>query len=116
MTLEQALTLKRGQELHAGRCVRHVGPHGGVHEHVEKWRVTGKLKRRRGVGLRFSVPIRHGLRDNMYLTDYNREHFHLASECPLLDDVDELRHGRKGNDEHTMDERPDGPEDGPKAA
>lgn len=81
MTAEQAMALTRGQEIHAGTCTKHIGSHGGVHERHEVWRVNGKMHKRKGVGLRFTVPIKHGLRDFMYLTEYNRKEFHLASEC-----------------------------------
>ena len=70
----QALTLKRGDVLHAGTC----GP-----DFVERWRVNGAVKTWKTRPGEFRVPLKFGFYGHGEITHVNQHIFHRATECPF---------------------------------
>lgn len=58
---------------------------------IERWRTNGRLKVWQREPWRFSLPIKHGLRDYSYLTDLNAHEFHREQDCPLGSQEDETK-------------------------
>jgi hypothetical protein len=81
VTKEQAM---RCHEFHFGTCTRHIGPQGGVTEHVQRWRSNGQCKTWVTRPGEFSLPIKYGLYGCSYLHHGNADLFHVAEECPLV--------------------------------
>jgi hypothetical protein len=48
----------------------------------ERWRRNGKTKTWSTRPGEFQIPVKHGLRDFAYITNWNASNFHFASECP----------------------------------
>ncbi len=88
ITKEQALQLRHGDELHYRECKRIIGPRGGVSYTVERWRVNGVTKTWKTRPDEFQVPIKYGLYAYSYITNDNALGFHLATECPMREQVD----------------------------
>jgi len=80
ITKEQALT---ENEFHSNGCLRVIGPKGGEKDHVERWRRSGQTKTWQTRKGEWSIPIKFGLNHSARLTNFNDEHFHVVSECPL---------------------------------
>ena len=82
VTREQALTTN---EFHHNGCVRDYGPRGGEKDHIERWRRSGATQTWKTHPLWFRLPIKFGLYHSSVITHDNAQHFHVISECPLLD-------------------------------
>lgn len=97
ITKAQATSLHYGQELHyTGRhaCTRTVGPRGGVKMTVTTVRQSGQCKVWKRDPNRFRVPVKYGMYESSYIDETNCADYHLASDCPLLNQVDgNLRDG-----------------------
>ena len=95
MTRDQALALKHGDLVHySPACTFTVGPRGGVHEHVEQWRVSGAVQTWKRRPERIRVPVKFGMYSNSAIDEGNMEQFHIADECPNLAKRDKmLAHG-----------------------
>lgn len=48
----------------------------------ERWRRNGKTKIWKTRETEFQIPVKHGLRDFAYVTNWNQNNFHLAKDCP----------------------------------
>jgi len=84
MTKEDALNLKYRDEVHFKECRKTVGPRGGVTITHTIVRVNGKVKTWKREPNRFCIPVKHGLYDSGYITEYSAENYHLPKDCPLL--------------------------------
>lgn len=86
ITKEQALSLRRGDELHCTvvyDCTRTIGPRGGVKERVVSVRVSGKCQTWKTRPHEFRLPVKYGLYENSAVTERNAADFHLPQDCPL---------------------------------
>jgi hypothetical protein len=84
MTFEQAANLRIGDRLHyTGRhkCVRTIGPRGGITTNITEVRVTGTVKLWKSDPSRIRVPVKYGLYESGAIEGWNLDDFHLASEC-----------------------------------
>jgi len=70
ITLEQAKSLKRGTIL---LHIEYLNADGSP----QRWKVSGKPKTWKRSPLKVSVPIKRGLRQYKYLTEYNMDQFTL---------------------------------------
>ena len=87
MTKEQAVNTRYGEELHC--TIRHdcaitIGKRGRYSDNIVKCRVSGKCKTWKRDPERFYLPVKHGLYESGAVEDYNKDSFHLASECPAV--------------------------------
>lgn len=80
---EQALTCNDFHYVGRHPCSRHVGPRGGVQEHVTNVRRSGKTQVWKRNKYRFCVPVKYGLYESDAITEDNAQYFHVVSECPL---------------------------------
>lgn len=81
---EQAIRLDYRDEIHFGNCNVLIGENGGVHVTQVRARINGEIKLWVRHPERFQIPIKHGLYESGYLHDRNCGDFHLATECPLV--------------------------------
>jgi hypothetical protein len=84
ITKEQALLLHHNDYIHYNNCNRTVGPRGGVHTSIERYRVASNVKTwvRRPADFEFTV--RFGMQKHTYTLDrFTAVNFHIESECPL---------------------------------
>jgi hypothetical protein len=86
ITIEQAIQAKHGDEVHYGKCWKHVGPKGGIKLHMEIWRVSGKCKTWKTRPNEFRLPIKFGLYSHSHINDGNCKDFHFVSDCPIAKD------------------------------
>ena len=85
MTKEQAVKAGYRDEIHYGECKKVVGIRGGVTIKQTRVRVNGKCQTWKTRPSDFRLPYAYGLYDHGYIDQNNCESFHIASECPLLD-------------------------------
>lgn len=72
------------REFHRGYCTREVGPRGGVVEHIEVWRRSGKTQTWKTRPGDVRVPIKYGFYGpHDYITQDNMMEFHVPDDCPL---------------------------------
>lgn len=68
---------------HYGECTRTVGPRGGVKTYITNVRRNGRTRLWKRSPNRFTIPIKHGLREHGYINDLNSHLFHTEESCPL---------------------------------
>lgn len=83
ITKEQAMLASHGDEIHFGKCWKHVGPRGGVKMNMEIWRVSGKCKTWKTRPNEFRLPIKFGMYNNSSVNEVNCDQFHWVSDCPI---------------------------------
>lgn len=81
ITYEEAIKLRRSEEVHYGECLQSVGPRGGIKIAIERWRVSGQIKTWKTRSKEWYIPITHGLRNHRYLNHHNAYLFHVGSRC-----------------------------------
>lgn len=81
MTRKEVDELQKNQEVHFARCVKLIGPRGGVKLQRSRSRVSGKLKTWKRRPEDFRLPIRSGLYKGGYITPENMVLYHKASTC-----------------------------------
>lgn len=84
ITKEMAINLNYRDEVHFKECRKKVGPRGGITVTNCIVRVNGKVKTWVREPNRFRIPIKHGLYESGYITEYTAGDFHLPKDCPLL--------------------------------
>ncbi|KKL79329.1 hypothetical protein LCGC14_2015940 [marine sediment metagenome] len=77
ITKEQTLT---ANEFHHGKCVKRIGPRGGVTLLVNRWRRNGRTQIWK-TRSEWVVPVKHGLRDYAYVTERDADMWHTAEDC-----------------------------------
>ena len=82
ITKEQTLTAR---EFHENTDSKVVGPRGGITIRVSRWFRNGKIRTWKRSPLRFSIPIKHGLRSYAYITENTAHFYHTPDDpsCPL---------------------------------
>lgn len=80
ITIVQALSQ---DEFHYGKCVRNIGPRGGITEKIEKWRRNGKTQIWKRSPDRFRIPIKFGMYAYSQITEDMTQNWHCAEDCPL---------------------------------
>jgi len=83
MTKEQAMNVRYGEEIHYGDCKKVVGPRGGITIAQVRVRPSGKCQTWKTRPSEFRLPVKYGLYNSYTIDHTNKDHFHLASECPL---------------------------------
>lgn len=76
---------KSVEQFHMGHCKRIYGIRGGVKDVIVTFIRNGKLKTWKTRPTHFHLPIHRGMYNKQSLNHENVGHFHLASECPLID-------------------------------
>jgi len=86
ITYEQAVNLKHGDILHVGKCVKTVGPRGGVTTKVERYRVASSVKTWVTRPGQYQFTVRYGIqKTTSVVTHCDADLLHLESECPIND-------------------------------
>jgi len=75
ISFEQAIQLKHGDVIHHNELKNSNGT-------CQKFKVNGKVKLWKTKPNAFQIPIKRGLKEYYYLTNFNCDQVHLASECP----------------------------------
>ena len=98
VTKDQATRSPHGTEFHytgpsgmvtrMNPCTRKVGPRGGVKETVIRARVTGACKTWKTRPADFRLPVKHGMYESGAIDQDNSEHWHLAADCPLVENTE----------------------------
>ena len=84
ITKDQALSCDIFHYTGKHQCTRHIGPRGGITEHITAVQRSGMTKTWRRSPERFKVPVKYGLYDSGYITEKNAVDWHVVSECPLV--------------------------------
>lgn len=85
VTLTQLLNTS-GQLHYTGKheCTQSVGARGKVTDNITSVRRSGLIQTWKRDPLRFHLPVKYGMYESFWIDQSNTQHFHLASECPLL--------------------------------
>lgn len=99
VTKEQAIEMYTNQqtntvsgythnEFHQNGCCRNVGPNGGITETIVRVRRSGQTEVWKRSG-DWRIPVKYGLYQSLYITPENNIHWHVAANCPLLENTND---------------------------
>jgi hypothetical protein len=83
ITRQHASSLRRGDVVHVGDCLKIVGPRGGVRRKITRLFVSGCFREFKRT-LKWYLPIKYGLSKSYRLTNENCGQFHDERDCPVL--------------------------------
>lgn len=86
ITKEQALGAQEFHYTGLRPCSRHIGPRGGVTQHIIVCRRSGATQTWKCDITRFRVPVRYSMWEHSEITQDNAADWHRAQDCPLLAD------------------------------
>lgn len=86
ITMLQAITADSFHCTREHDCTRTIGPRGGVKESITTVRRNGVTKTWKTRPKEFKIPVKFGLYAYGYIDHDNLAMWHVASECPLLEE------------------------------
>jgi hypothetical protein len=101
-------TSQRSIVFHYGECSIKKGPRGGLKLTVERWRINGKCKTWKTRPEAFETPIKNGFGNHRghygHINDLNADNFHLANDCAVESEYNDLVQAKHNKDMQTESE------------